>query len=90
MRLHIRQRVIWNGTETKQGKFIWLKKGMQGTIIKHYPKIKGNDIILGYDDNGKPIIDIGVKEWYTVDFGKAGKRAIDNDSIKNKTVKVLK
>jgi len=89
MKLKIGQKVIWIGTESKYDQYEWLKKGMIGSVIEYHPGVKGTGRILSYYEDGEPMIDVGIEEWWTIDFGVAGKRAAHVDSI-GESIKVAK
>jgi len=85
MRLQIGQEVTWNGGEAKYDNYDWLKKGMLGTVIKYHPEIKATGKVLDYDsETGEAIIDIGIREYWTIDFGRAGLRCIDKADLKDR------
>ena len=80
------QKVIWNGGEAKYDAFDWLKKGMFGFVIKHQPEIIGTGRVLDYSDDGEPIVDEGIREYWTIDFGRAGLRCIDKEDINDRLI----
>ena len=86
--MKIGQKIKYNGTEVKYDNFEWLKKGCIGKVVKYSPEIKGTGRILDYYDDGEPIIDTGIREYYTADFGKSGKRCFEKEDI-GKTILLL-
>jgi len=79
--MKIGQKVKYNGTEVKYDDYEWLKKGCIGKVIKYSPEIKGTGRVIGYCQDGEPIIDIGIKEYWTLDFGKNGKKCCERKDI---------
>jgi len=79
--MKVGQKVIYNGTEVKYDDFEWLKKGCIGKVVKYSPEIKGTGRILDYDSYREPIIDIGIREYWTVDYGKCGRKCFEREDI---------
>jgi hypothetical protein len=69
----IGKKVKWMGTESKYNDLEWLRKGDIGVITEYHPAIEGTGKWL----NDYEMYDEGLPEWWIIDFGTAGTRALD-------------
>ena len=80
--IHVGMKVVYKGEGgSSYDNFETLEPGMEGTVTKHSPEVKGTGQLLRTDDDGEDVYDEGIKEWWTVDFGKAGKKGYDTEDF---------
>ena len=86
--LKIGDKIKYCGGESQTEPWDWIMPGMIGVVKKHHPEVRGTGVILDDEEN---LVDNGLSEWWEVDFGKAGPKCVEKNSVgKGKTFRVIK
>ena len=47
---------------------VWAKNGVEATVTELHPRIPGTELVLGYDEDGTPVIDEGIETWFVAEI----------------------
>ena len=47
---------------------VWAKNGVEATVTELHPRIPGTGLVLGYDEDGTPVIDEGIEPWFVAEI----------------------